>query len=178
VAVDDAQCLGLLRLFNERAGHAFLRSRGVADALVNQLNLLGISSICNLVAAIKTARYYEYGPRDVIFLPLTDALELYGSRIEELQAAAGAYSEAAAARHYAMYIEAIGTDNLRELSYVDRKALHNFKYFTWVEQQQRDVEDLRRLWDPDFWTETFAAATEWDKLIQQFNQRTGVLATL
>ncbi|HRX87751.1 MAG TPA: pyridoxal-phosphate dependent enzyme, partial [Phycisphaerae bacterium] len=178
VAVDDEQCMALLRLFNEPAGHAYLRSRGVDEGLVGQLDLLGISSICNLVSAIKTARYYEYGPRDVIFLPLTDAMELYGSRVEEQRAAGGAYTEATAARHVARYLEAIGTDNLRELTYVDRKALHNFKYFTWVEQQQRDVNDLRRLWDPDFWTEMFAEAGGWDEQIRQFNERTGVLATL
>jgi len=178
VAVDDAQCMGLLRLFNEDAGKAFLVRQGVDVGMVDQLPLLGISSICNLVSAIKTARYFEYGARDVIFLPLTDAMELYASRVEEQREEHGRYDDTAAARHYAMYIEAIGTDHLRELSFADRKALHNFKYFTWVEQQQRDVDDLRRLWDPDFWTETFAEAERWDELIRQFNQRTGVLRTL
>ena len=64
---------------------------------------------------------------------------------------------------------------MRELGYQDRKALHNFKYFTWVEQQQRDVEDLRRLWDPEFWVETWGQVEEWDKLIEAFNQRVGLV---
>jgi hypothetical protein len=63
---------------------------------------------------------------------------------------------------------------VRELSYLDRKTLHNFKYFTWVEQQGRSVEELRRLWDRDFWTETFAAADSWDKRIEEFNDRVGL----
>ena len=78
-----------------------------------------------------------------------------------------------AAGHFARYLEGIGPDYLRELSFRDRKALHNFKYFTWVEQQGKTAEELRRLWDPDFWTETFAQAAEWDRLIEQFNERTG-----
>ena len=69
----------------------------------------------------------------------------------------------------------MGIDNLRELDYYDRKALHNLKYFTWVEQQQRDLEDLNRLWDPDFWEETFSQVDEWDGLIEEFNQRVGLL---
>jgi hypothetical protein len=63
---------------------------------------------------------------------------------------------------------------MRELAYLDRKAIHNLKYFTWVEQQQRSVEDLNRLWEPDFWTEMFRQVDEWDQLIAALNERTGV----
>jgi hypothetical protein len=63
---------------------------------------------------------------------------------------------------------------MRELTYPDRKALHNLKHFTWVEQQQRSVEELDRLWDPDFWTATFAQVDDWDKQIEAFNARVGL----
>jgi cysteine synthase A len=170
---------GLLRLFNEPEGQASLCATGcIRKSSWISLPLLGISAICNLVSAIKTAKYFEYGPRDMIFLSLTDGMSLYASRVAEQRAAHGPYDRAAAARHFAMHLEAIGTDHLRELTYPDRQALHNFKYFTWVEQQQRDVDELRRLWDPDFWTETFAQADEWDRWITEFNTRTGVLDTL
>jgi cysteine synthase len=174
-ALDDEQCLGLMRLFNEPQGQAFLAEHGVPKSCVAQLPLLGISSICNMVCAIKTARMFDMDGRDFIFVPLTDSMELYASRIEEQRQMHGSYDQAQAGRHFARYLEAVGTDNMRELTYEDRKRLHNFKYFTWVEQQQRDVEDLRRLWDPDFWAETFAQVTEWDHLIEQFNERTGLL---
>jgi cysteine synthase len=173
-AVDDEQCLGLLRLFNEAAGHAFLLRQGVAAAVVEKLPLLGISSICNLVAAIKTAKHFEMDGRDVLFAPLTDSVELYGSRLQEQRELHGPYAEAAAAAHFARYLEGAGIDHLRELGYRDRQALHNLKYFTWVEQQGRTVEDLRQLWEPDFWAETFAQAAEWDRLIVEFNRRTGL----
>jgi hypothetical protein len=58
---------------------------------------------------------------------------------------------------------------VRELTYHDRKTLHNFKYFTWVEQQGRTVEELRQLWDRDFWVETFDSAASWDTRIEEFN---------
>ncbi len=174
-AVDDEQCMSLLRLFNEASGHDLLRKEGVPEALVSQLPLLGISSIGNLVGAIKTAQYYEMDSRDIIFTPLTDSAELYGSRIKEQTEAHGPYSETLAGRHFARYLQGVGIDNMRELNYYDRKALHNFKYFTWVEQQGREIEELRQLWDPDFWTETFSQSAEWDKMIEAFNQRTGLL---
>ena len=172
-AIDDEQCVSLMRLFNEEAGAAFLERAGVPAATVRRLPLLGISSICNLTAAVKTARYYELDSRDVVFLPLTDSMDLYGSRIEELRASRGPYDELRAARDFARYLEGTSVDHLRELSYPDRKALHNLKYFTWVEQQQRSVADLRRLWDPDFWAETFDQVHEWNRLIEQFNARVG-----
>ena len=177
-AIDDEQCMCLLRLFNEDAGRSYLVSRGTDPQVAEQLPLLGISSICNLVAAIKAARYYDMDSRDVIFTPLTDSADLYASRLVELREEHGPYRPEQAAAHFARYIEGIGPDYLRELTYADRKTLHNFKYFTWVEQQGRTVEELRQLWDPDFWTETFTQTPEWDRLIDQFNERTGLLAEL
>jgi cysteine synthase len=174
-AVDDERCMSLLRLFNEDAGRDHLMRRGLDEQLVRKLPLLGISSICNLVAAVKTARYFEMTARDVLFIPLTDSADMYASRLQELRVAHGPYTEQTASAHWARYLQGITTDHLRELSYPDRKALHNLKYFTWVEQQQRTVEELNQLWDPDFWTETFAQAEQWDTLIDEFNRRTGLL---
>jgi cysteine synthase len=170
-AIDDRQCLDLMRLFNEPEGQCCLSGFGIEDAMVEQLDLLGISSICNLVSAIKVARHFEMTSRDLLFLPLTDSMQLYGSRLLEQRAAHGAYTAQHAARHFGHWLEGIGTDNMRELSYLDRKALHNLKYFTWVEQQQRSVEELNRLWDPDFWSETFSQIDEWDRQIEAFNAR-------
>jgi hypothetical protein len=174
VAVDDEACMSLLRLFNEPTGREFLLGHGINQEHAEKLPMLGISGICNLLAAIKTAKYYEMDGRDVLVTPLTDSASLYGSRLEELRSEHGPYDESAATAHFARYLEGVTTDHMRELNYLDRKALHNFKYFTWVEQQQRSLEDLNRLWDPDFWTETFAQSAEWDRLIEEFNARTGL----
>ena len=168
-AVDDQQCMDLLRLFNEEPGREVLAAEGVDPRVVDQLPLLGISSICNLVTAIKTARYYGLDGRDVIFTSLTDSAEMYGSRLQELNAESGPYTRDDALRHQARWLAGVTTDHMRELGFQDRRELHNFKYFTWVEQQGRTVDELRRLWDPDFWTEVFASAASWDPRIEEFN---------
>ncbi|MFT3786903.1 MAG: pyridoxal-phosphate dependent enzyme [Tepidisphaeraceae bacterium] len=170
-AIDDEQCMQLLRLFNEDAGRAFLAKRGVPDSFLAQLDLVGISGICNLVSAIKAAKFYEMNARDVFFIPLTDSMKLYGSRVEELRIAHGRYTEVNASAHFGRYLEGISIDHLRELGHYDRKQLHNLKYFTWVEQQQRSADDLRKLWEPEFWEQTFAQVTEWDRMIEDFNRR-------
>jgi cysteine synthase A len=178
VAVDDEQCMGLMRLFNEGAGREFLARQAVPTGVTERLGDLGISSICNLVGAIKTARYFELDRRDMIFIPLTDSMDLYRSRLREQRETRGGYTEMEAARHFSRYLDGVGIDSMRELSYYDRKSLHNLKYFTWVEQQGRTAEELRQLWEPDFWAEQFAQVREWDRLIESFNRQAGVLAGL
>jgi len=174
VAVDDEQTLALLRLFNEAEGRAILAGNGVDQELIDSLPLLGISSLCNLAAAIKVARYYELGGRDVIFIPLTDSAEMYESRLEELHQARGPYDRQGAAADHARYLLGTQPDYLQELRFPDRKRLHNFKYFTWVEQQGKSADELRRLWDPDFWTEVYDAADQLDRRIVEFNDRVGL----
>ena len=177
-AIDDEQTMSLLRLFNEEAGVEFLAARGLKADLLKLLPLVGISGICNLVAAIKTAKYYEMDGRDVMFTPLTDSMELYASRQQELRDERGPYTREHAAMDYARYLMGAGTDYLQELGYRDRKRLHNLKYFTWVEQQGKTSEELGALWDPDFWTGVWAQVPEWDRRIREFNERTGLLKQL
>jgi hypothetical protein len=177
-AIDDEQCMSLLRLFNEEEGVKFLASAGLKPDFLKLLPLVGISGICNLVAAIKVAKHFELDGRDVMVTPLTDSMDLYASRKQELRDEQGPYSRERAAQDFARYLEGAGTDYLQELGYHDRKRLHNLKYFTWVEQQGKTSEELAAMWEPDFWTETWAQVEGWDRLIQQFNERTGLLKTL
>ena len=171
-AVDDEQTMQLMRLFNTAEGHECLMREGVDEETLQSLDMIGISGLCNLVACIKTAHYYDMDSRDVIFTPLTDSMQLYSSRLQEAEEAQGPYTTRMADQHYARYLQGITTDHLRELTYADQKALHNFKYFTWVEQQGRSSDELRQLWDEDFWREVFSqdVVDEWDRLIDAFNE--------
>ena len=175
VAVDDENVASLLRLFNEPAGRKLLKSQGLKQDFVDSLPLLGFSGICNMLACVKMAKYYELGKDDVLFTVFTDSCELYGSRLKEMRDERGAYSEAQAVADLERRLRGVGIDYLRELGYYDRKALHNLKYFTWVEQQGKTVAELNALWDPEFWDRTFAQVAEYDKLISAFNERTGLL---
>ena len=64
-------------------------------------------------------------------------------------------------------------------TYTSRKRVHNLKYYTWVEQQGRDVEELDAQWyDPHYWTDIHNQADDIDRLIEEFNEKTGVLASM
>jgi hypothetical protein len=168
----------LLRLFNEPAGQAELARRKVSSAAIASLPLLGISSICNLLAAIKTARHFELDRGDVLFTTLTDSVDLYRTRLSELTTERGAYTERQAALDFEHCLAAATTDHMKELNYLDRKALHNLKYFTWVEQQGKTVEQLNALWSPSFWEDLVAELPRWDAQIAAFNRETGVLSQI
>ncbi len=175
VAIDDEYTMRLLRLFNEPVGKKILEREGVKKDLIEKLPILGISSICNLLASIKMAKYYELNENDVIFTIFTDSSDMYKSRLTELEAERGKYSEEYAIVDLKKCLQGIGVDWIKELNYYDQKALHNLKYFTWVEQQGKTVEEINELWNPEFWDETFAQIPVWDKLIEEFNQKTGLL---
>jgi hypothetical protein len=176
IAVDDEFPIGLMRLFNEPAGKQYLVSKGVAEPLVNSLNLLGISCIANLVGAIKFAKYYELGKHDIVLTVLTDSMEMYDSRLLELTAERGPFTEHDAAAVYARDLRGLTVDHMEELTYYGRKRIHNLKYYTWVEQQGKTYEEIQRQWyDDDYWTSIPACANQIDALIEEFNAKTGLL---
>lgn len=178
-AIDDEDCMRIFRLFNEEEGIKYLKSIGLNDDQLSMLSMLGISCIANLLSAIKTARYYEMTGDDVILSIATDSAELYASRLDELNRQRGAYTGIQAIKDFEKCLMGCGTDHMKELTYQDRKAIHNLKYFTWVEQQQKEVEDLNRLWyDREIWERLFRQVERWDELIDEFNERTGLLKKL
>lgn len=175
IAVDDEKAIRTLRLFNETRGRDLLKKEGVSPELVDQLDLLGISGIGNMLAAIKFAKYNELTENDYLVTIATDSMQLYGSRIKELEQTRGEYSGANAERDLEL-LQSLTYDNTKELSYYDKKAIHNLKYFTWIEQQAKDLSELNAQWyDHDnFWTKTLNQAAEIDELINDFNDRVGL----
>lgn len=177
ITADDNDCMNLTRLFNEPAGKNYLIKQGVKEKLVNNLDLLGISSIGNLICAIKFARYYELTKNDYVLTVWTDSMELYGSRLKEMHKKYGTYKEIDAAKDYHRHLMGVKTDNMQELTYYDKLRIHNLKYYTWIEQQGSSLEELNQQWYdyPAYWDKIHRQVSKIDKLIKQFNNQTGLL---
>jgi len=178
IGIDDNDSMNLLRLFNEPAGREYLvKDVGVSGDLVSQLDLLGISSIANVLMAIKFAKYYELTHNDLVLTVFTDSAQLYQSRLQEARKEQGEYRTQHAIRDFSQHLKAIKTDSMMELNYVDRKRVHNLKYFTWIEQQMFDLNELNRQWyDYDsYWGATQGLTPKIDELITKFNDRVGLL---
>jgi cysteine synthase A len=177
IAISERATDRLNVLFGTDEGRAHLaRRRGVADEMIAQLPSFGLSSICNVLAAIKTAKALDLGPEDVIATVATDGAELYHS---ERDLAIGRYfpdgfDEVGAAEVFGEHLLGAATDNVRELTHEERVRIFNLGYFTWVEQQGVAIEDFVARRRPEFWAEIRSRTAEWDEAIDEFNARTGV----
>jgi cysteine synthase len=181
IDIDDEDSQRLLRLFNTAEGQKYLKSElKLSDELIEKLTWLGISGIANVLCCIKMAKYYELTENDVLVTVLTDSAVMYQSRVKELNKMYGKYSVNEAGKDHALHMLGLKTDNLMELTYADRKRVHNLKYYTWVEQQGMKVEDLNAQWydTKHTWDAVHAQAKELDKLINAFNDEVGLLKKL
>ncbi len=174
-AIDDEKALRLLRLFNEPAGHQYLKNIGVPKDVIKKMPYLGISSTANLIASVKLAKYFEFNENDIIFTIFTDSADMYLSRLVEMNGDWGKYSEVQAQVDHEICLKYESVDYLKELNFIDKKRIHNLKYFTWIEQQGKKVEELNAQWyDENYWQERFNIVPHWDRLIEKFNNATGL----
>ena len=152
----------------------------MTDEEVEKMTWLGISGIANVLCCIKMAKYYELTENDVVGTVLTDSAVMYKSRIEELNEMHGAYNAHEAALDHNLHMLGLKTDSMMEMGYAERKRVHNLKYYTWVEQQQMNVEDLNAQWydTKGTWDAVHAQARDLDELINEFNEATGLLKAL
>ncbi|MFW9788197.1 MAG: pyridoxal-phosphate dependent enzyme [Candidatus Thorarchaeota archaeon] len=178
IAIDDNDSMNLIRLFNEDAGRKFLvKDIGISETTVSNLPLLGISSIANLLMAIKFAKYYELTKNDVVLTVFTDSMDMYQSRIKEAREAHGTYTEKDAIKDYHRHLMAQKTDAMIELGHYDRKRIHHLKYFTWIEQQQMELDELNAQWYdfPRYWENIQQSTPKIDELIEKFNEKVGLI---
>lgn len=153
MCIDDLDCKAVLQVLAEApAREALARRYGVDAGLVEQMShVFGISSICNILGAIKTARYYELGADDVIMTIATDGMDRYHSVMDSMAECYGRLDEAAVAGRVERILHGMRTDWVMPGMPEARRRWHNLKYFTWVEQQGKSVQELEAQRDPDWW---------------------------
>ena len=180
IDIDDEDSQRLLRLFNCKEGQEYLKTLGLSDEQIEKFTWMGISGIANVLCCIKFAKFYELTEDDVVVTVLTDSAVMYKSRVEELNEMYGAYSAQAAELDHNLHMLNLKTDSMLELTYPERKRVHNLKYYTWVEQQGMSVEDLNAQWydTKNTWDAVHAQAKELDELINAFNDEVGLLKAL
>ena len=176
-AVSDRATDGLHLVFTTDVGKAYLENHlGVPAEIADQLRHFGLSSICNMLAAIKTAKQLGLGADDVVISVATDGSEMYGS--EKASYLSTNYPDGLAevdvAAIVAQHLAGADTEHLEELDATGRERIFNLGYYTWVEQQGVTIEDFDLRRSQAFWDELHTMAPAWDAMIDDFNQATGV----
>jgi cysteine synthase len=153
MCIDDIECKKVLQVFAEESGRETLVKRyGVDSDTVEKLGtLFGISGLCNILGAIKTAKHYNFGKDDVIVTVATDSLDRYHSVMDSMAECYGHVDEAMAAARIEGILMGQRTDWVQDGSYEAHTRWHNLKYYTWVEQQGKTVEELDAQRDPEWW---------------------------
>lgn len=169
VCIDDMECKKGLQALTEDAGKAALVNRyGVNSELVETLStLFGISGICNILGAIKTAKYYSLGKGEVVVTAAADSLDRYYSVMDDMRARFGTLDEAGATGRIEGIFYAAKPDMVLEGTRAVRERWHNLKYYTWVEQQGKTVEELDAQRDPAWWLAHQARVSEIDSRLAE-----------
>jgi cysteine synthase A len=175
-AISDRDTDRLNVLFNTDVGRALLARRGVGEEAIAALSSFGLSSICNVLAAAKTARFFRMGEDDVIVTVATDGATMYRTEMDKVLARdfRDGFDEAAAARTLGGSLEAITTDHFLELGERDRERIFNLGYFTWVEQQGVSIQDFTARRSQRFWRDLRDLLPLWDGMIEELNARSGL----
>jgi len=181
IAVSDRATDRLNVLFNTDTGRSHLAKRhGVPSETIAVLSSFGLSSICNILAAIKLAKQQGYDRHDVVATVATDGAPMYHSErdIALQKYFPEGFDDLAASEVFGEHLLGVSTDNMIELTRNDRLRLFNLGYYTWVEQQGISSEEFQMRMDQSFWTGVRTIVQDWDEMIGEFNDRTGVLKSL
>jgi cysteine synthase len=175
VAVSDHATDQLYVLFNDPAGHAVLRGHGVPEEVLAALPHFGLSSICNIVAAIKAAKALGLGADEAIITVATDGAAMYTS--EKAKAVAkhygGGFGAVQAAEAFDSHLTQASTEHVLLMGPTERNRIFNLGYFTWVEQRGVELAAFEARRDQAWWRGLHALLPAWDGLIADFNRRTG-----
>ncbi len=168
ICIDEWDCKKGMQLIHEEAGHEALVRAGVDAGLLECMrDSFGISSICNILGAIKAARHYALGKDDVLFTVATDGVDRYLSVLKDMDRKLGRMdAEEAARRHDAIFMRQ-GTGWIREGDRLARDSWANLKYYTWVEQQGKGIEELRAQRSPEYWVGEQEKVREVDRAIRE-----------
>ena len=171
VGVSDEATNNLNMVFNTEIGQAYLRNKkGFDSEFVSRLPDFGFSSIANILASIKLAKYMNLGPEDAIITVATDGADLYMTELEKTKNDfKGIYDETVCAEIYGQHLKAVSTDHMIELNQKDKERIFNLGYYTWVEQQGIKLEDFERRKDQNFWNEHYNFMLSLDERVEAFN---------
>jgi cysteine synthase len=180
VDVSDRATDQLAVLFAEPAGRAFLaRRHDLEDEVLASFDAFGLSSICNVVAAVKVAKQLRLGPDDVVMTVATDGAEMYESERERIGARdfPEGFDEVAASEVFGRWLLGADTEHTLVTTEADRRRIFNLGYFTWVEQQGVAIEDFVARSEQSYWVGLRSRLERWDEMIREFNDRAGVSFT-
>jgi cysteine synthase len=169
MCIDDEECLLGLQLVTDPEGTDFLSDEGGLGGLAagRLATLLGVSGICNILGAIKTARWLGLSKNEAVVTVATDGFDRYPSVMRRLAERTGPLNRESAREYLARIFHGQKLDWIAEGTRENRERWHNLKYFTWVEQQGKSVEELDAQRSDSWWRDEAAVAENADRRLRE-----------
>lgn len=168
ICIDEWDAKKGMRILNDKAGIEALISNGVAKNVAESMKeLFGISGICNILGAIKLAKHYSLSAGDCIFTIATDSMDRYYSVVDDMNKKFGNLTVDGAKAGLDAIFHRQGIDYVREGTKHARDCWANLKYYTWVEQQGKGVDELRDQRNKEYWTRHQEMIAETNRMIKE-----------
>ena len=149
---------------DERADAKKLKVKGTVGVKMSDFDIPPPAPKVAL-GAIKTAKFYGLGSQETVVTICTDAIDRYYSVMAAMTECYGRMDETEAAVRVESIFHGQKTDWIREGTQHARACWHNLKYYTWVEQQGKTVQELDAQKDPAWWLEHQALVADIDARI-------------
>jgi len=161
VCIDDQEALDFCRALNRAQSH-LARATGLPTEAIESLQgVFGISGCCNVLAAIRSARHFQFGANDIVLTVATDGFDRYPSVMNREESLNGP-SDGRLVERVLGHLQQSGAPWIQDGDDFHRRRWHNQKYFTWVEQQGMSVDALDALWEPGFWEAEYGKVGDLD----------------
>jgi cysteine synthase len=153
--IHDDDCVMGLELLERRRSlveRMLGRPRGYLDSLQG---VLGISGICNIVGAIRLARYLGLGPKDNVVTIATDGMDRYPSVLANLEKRRGPLDDAKLSASFEKIFRGGGSRDILDLRPREQKErLFGYKEQVWTgfgySRPYLESMKSQSFWDAEF----------------------------
>ena len=162
----DEDCVRGLAVVHE--GAEILKKHGVpAKVADSMVDLFGVSGICNILGAIKMAKYLKLGPDDNVVTIATDSFDRYPSVMENLHERELEVTDHVLDRWFNdVFMEADTRYILDTRGKEAKEMLFKEKEDDWLKfgYKQEYLDAMRK---PEFWENEYNKVFEYDKKIKE-----------
>jgi hypothetical protein len=161
--IHDDDCLRGLKVLQESPRLLGESARPVAGTVTTLEGQCGISTVCNIIGSLKTAKHLGLGRDDNIVTIATDGFDRYPSVMVELERREGRLSDhKLRAWHERIFLGADTKEILDVRSAPEKARLFRQKEEVWTKfNYSRDY--LERMKSPSFWEEEYARIPQIDE---------------
>ncbi|MCQ2273145.1 MAG: hypothetical protein MJZ72_10240, partial [Bacteroidales bacterium] len=160
----DDDCVRGLAVIHE--GKEILKAHGVpAKVADSMVDLFGVSGICNILGAIKMAKYLKLGPNDNVVTIATDSFDRYPSVIKNLHDRELEVTDHVLERWFNdVFMGADGSYVLDTRGAEAKEKLFKQKESDWLKfgYKQEYLDAMRK---PEFWEAEYNKIFDYDKKI-------------